>query len=192
MEGVGIALTAEMRSGKDTIGKILIEEYGFKRYAFGDGIVEICKQLFPHMFTGTKPRKLLQEFGQEQVARHRTVWIDYMFAKMQTDGIDPQKDNIVITDLRQPHEYKALVDCGFYVVRVNASLETRIERMLKNGELVSPEILEHNTEKHIRNYKVDYEIDNNGTPEQLYENVKEMIRFIGGMGREWSYIVRNG
>ena len=185
----GIALTAEMRAGKDSVGKILVDEYGFKRYAFGDGIVDICKQLFPSMFTGAKPRKLLQEFGQEQVARYRYVWVDYMFAKMQTDGIDPQKDNIVVTDLRQPHEYQALVDSGFYIVRVNASLETRIRRMKNNGEIVTPEILEHSTEKYVRNFKVDYEIDNNGTLEQLHENVEELIQTIGGMGRDWSYIL---
>ena len=42
-----VALFGKMRSGKDTVGKILIDEYHFKRFAFGDGIGEIIEKYFP-------------------------------------------------------------------------------------------------------------------------------------------------
>ena len=51
-----IALFGKIRSGKDTVGKILIEEYGFNRFAFGDGIGEIIQKYFPEAWEGGKPR----------------------------------------------------------------------------------------------------------------------------------------
>lgn len=181
LRGLSVGLTAEMRAGKDEVGKILIEEYGFKRYAFGDGIREVCKMLFPHEFSnGVKPRELLQEFGQEQVARYKRVWVDYTFAKMLADGIDPLEDNVVITDLRQPHEYDALVECGFTIVRINAKPEIRKRRMELAGETISEKIMQHPTEQHIRRFDVDFEIDNNGTTDQLRDNVKVLMRNLTG------------
>ena len=33
-------------SGKDTCGSYLVEKYGYVRYAFGDPVKEVCKNLF--------------------------------------------------------------------------------------------------------------------------------------------------
>lgn len=180
LEGLSIALTGEMRCGKDEVGRILVEEYMFKRYGFGDGIRKVCQSLFPHEFEGAKPRKLLQEFGQDQVRRHSRVWVDYCFREMLYDGVDPVVDNVVITDLRQPHEYEALVESGFTIIRVNTKGHIRKQRMELAGEEVNDEILRHETELHIRSFEVDFEIDNNGTHEQLRENVKALMSNITG------------
>lgn len=181
IEGVSIALTGEMRSGKDEVGKILVEEFGFKRYAFGDGIRKVTRKLFPHEFeNGVKPRKLLQEFGQEQVARYPRVWVDACFREMLFDEVDPVTDNVVITDLRQPHEYEALKESGFVIVRVNTKDHIRKRRMELAGEEVSADVLQHSTESHVRRFTVDFEIDNNGTTEQLRNNVIALLRSITG------------
>lgn len=181
MKGLSIALTGEMRSGKDEVGKILVEEYGFVRYAFGDGIRKVTRKLFPHEFEqGVKPRKLLQEFGQEQVERYPRVWVDACFREMLYDGVDPIEDNVVITDLRQPHEYEALVESGFIIVRVNTKGHIRKRRMELAGEEVSDDVLRHSTESHVRSFEVDFEIDNNGSTEQLRNNVIALLRNITG------------
>jgi dephospho-CoA kinase len=183
IKGVQIALAGEMRSGKDTVGKLLVEEYGFKRFGFGDGIVKTTTRLFPDQFLdGNKPRELLQEFGQFCVKQDNDVWVNYLFREMLWHGIDPLEDNVVITDLRQPHEYNKLIESGFVIVRVNTKPHIRRERMAQQGEFVTDEQFNHETEKHIRTFDVDFEIDNNGTKEQLIEQTKAMLSNIIGQG----------
>jgi dephospho-CoA kinase len=183
IKGVQIALTGEMRSGKDTVGKFLIEEHGFKKFAFGDGIKKTCQRLFPQEFeNGNKPRKLLQDFGQFCVARDKNVWVNYLFKEMLWHGIDPIEDNVVITDLRQPHEYEKLVESGFTIVRVSTKPHIRRERMALKGEYVSDEEFNHETEKHVRDFEVDFDLDNNGTQDQLIDQAKAMLSNIIGQG----------
>lgn len=180
-KGLQIALTGRMRSGKDTVGQYLVENYGFKRFAFGDGIVKTCKRLFPDEFIGGKPRELLQDFGQYCVSRDQNVWVNYLFREMLFQGIDPVVDNVVITDLRQPHEYEKLLESGFTIVRVNASEETRKLRMKLVGELVSDERINHETERHVDFFEVDYEIDNDSQDEQLiYPQIEAIIADMNG------------
>ncbi|MGG3561614.1 hypothetical protein ABES03_08420 [Neobacillus rhizosphaerae] len=182
-KGVQIALTGEMRSGKDTVGKFLVEEYGFKRFAFGDGIVKTCKRLFPEQFkNGKKPRKLLQDFGQFCVAQDRNVWVNYLFKEMLWNDINPLEDNVVITDLRQPHEYEKLVESGFTIARVNCKPGRRKARIISSGEEFNPETFYHSTESFVRTFAVDWELDNNGTYDELITQVQAMLSNITGGG----------
>jgi dephospho-CoA kinase len=182
IKGLQIALTGEMRSGKDTVGKFLVEEYGFERFAFGDGIVKTTKKLFPDLYKHGKPRKLLQDFGQFCVAQDKNVWINYLFKEMLWNDIDPLEDNVVITDLRQPHEYEKLVESGFTIVRVNTKPEIRKQRIIASGEKFNPETFNHETEKHVRTFEVDWELYNNGTHDELIHQVKNMITNLTGGG----------
>jgi dephospho-CoA kinase len=183
IKGVQIGLAGEMRSGKDTVGEFLVNEYGFKRFAFGDGIVKSAKKLFPSEFiSDEKPRKLLQEYGQACVAIDKDVWVNYLFKEMLWQGIDPIEDNVVITDLRQPHEYEKLVESGFIIARVNCKPATRKQRIINAGETFSEERFNHVTEKFVRTFEVDYELDNNGTRDQLIEQTKIMLMDITGGG----------
>jgi dephospho-CoA kinase len=181
-KGVQIALAGEMRSGKDTVANYLIEEHGFKRFAFGDGIVKTGQRLFPDQFEKGKPRKLLQDFGQACVAIDKNVWVNFMFREMLFQGVDPVEDNVVITDLRQPHEYEKLVESGFQIARVNCKPYIRKQRILEAGDNFSEEQFNHSTEQHIRTFEVDFELDNNGTKEQLIEQTKVMLMNITGGG----------
>jgi hypothetical protein len=138
-KGVQVALTGQMRSGKDTVGKFLIEKYGFKRFAFGDGIVRTCQNLFPSKFlTEEKPRELLQEFGQFCVSLDKNVWVNYLFKEMMKSDIYPVEDNVVITDLRK-------------------------QRIISSGEKYDPKIFNYVTEQFVKTFEVDFEIENNGT-----------------------------
>jgi dephospho-CoA kinase len=183
IKGVQIALAGEMRSGKDTVGEFLVKEHGFKRFAFGDGIVKSAQRLFPDQFEkGEKPRQLLQEYGQACVAIDKNVWVNQLFKEMLWNGIDPLEDNVVITDLRQPHEYEKLVESGFIIARVNTKPHVRKQRILDAGETFNEARFNHVTEQHVRTFEVDYELDNNGTRDQLIEQTKIMIMDITGGG----------
>lgn len=141
-----IGLTGVAESGKDTVGKILVEKHGYTRVSFADPLREALYRLNPTVrcgFTAQSPvqslvdtlgwdeakknpevRRLLQvlgtEVGRELLSEH--VWIDLADRKInkiadQTPGIWPR---IVITDVRY-HNEAAFIHSwvGGLVVRVD-------------------------------------------------------------------------
>lgn len=182
-----IALFGKIRSGKDTVGKILIEEHHFRRFAFGDGIGEIIQTYFPEALTGGKPRKHYQHIGQQLRVLNPDVWINYLLNKVRSEsmshlqehhknGVVAPSFNVVVTDGRQLNEAKRLKEEGFLIVKVTTDDEIRLERMKALGDVFSPEDLQHETELNVDLIKPDIEIFNNGTLEDLYIQIQRMIQ----------------
>ncbi|WP_206529604.1 AAA family ATPase [Brevibacillus sp. SYP-B805] len=176
-----LALTGRMRSGKDSVAAYLASQYGFARFAFGDGIRKVCRELFPdQMAQARKPRALLQGVGQAMRAFDEDVWIRQCLEEIEGEigyyeAHGYHGPNVVITDLRQPNEYARLRAEGFVIIRVNASDETRIQRMIDAGDEFDDDTLTHDTEQHVDSFAVDYEIDNNGSLADLYAQVDEIM-----------------
>lgn len=176
-----IAIFGKMRSGKDTVGKLLIEEHHFKKFAFGDGIGEIIEKYFPEDWAGGKPRKHYQHIGQQLRVLNPDVWINYLLRKearfqevfSEVQGVPA---NIVVTDGRQLNEAKRLKEEGFLIVKVTAPEELRIKRMEASGDVYSPELLSHETELQVDLIEADVEIINDGTLEELMVKVQKMIQ----------------
>ncbi|MCW2279293.1 AAA family ATPase [Heliophilum fasciatum] len=174
MYGVKIALTGRMRSGKDVIAAYLIEKHGFKRFAFGDGVRSVARMLYPDKGSnGSKPRSLYQEIGQALREADPEVWVRYLLREI-AEKTGPQ-DSIVISDLRQPNEYAALINAGFTIVRVTASYQNRMARMKALGDVFRSEDVNHETESYIDQYVVDFEITNNGTLDRLSEKMEIVL-----------------
>jgi dephospho-CoA kinase len=173
---IKLALCGRMRSGKDAIAEYLAANYEFKRFAFGDGIREICRQLYPDQFEGgAKPRALLQGFGQMARQFDDFVWINRTLNVIDMYNAQIRKPHVVISDLRQPNEYAALQKEGFVIIRVTAPEDTRIQRMLAAGDAFNPTDLVHETESHVDSFAVDYEITNGGTLEELFMQVDRLM-----------------
>jgi dephospho-CoA kinase len=169
-----VALIGKMRSGKDTLADYVIEEYGFTQFAFGDGIREICRILFPEqMKEGNKPRSLLQGVGQKMRQIDNDVWVNKCFNEIEAEkGIL----NPIITDLRQPNEYKRCKDEGYIMIRVYCDDEIRIKRILEKNDKFDLKDLQHETELHIDTFEYDYIINNNGNLEDSYKQFDEIIK----------------
>jgi len=176
-----IALTGKMRAGKDEVCKIL-KSFGFDivRLSFGDFMKKHFYDTFPHIPREPKPIKLFQQYGQAMRAIYENVWVDKTMAYMEEvkrtralAGLQPP--TFVVTDVRQPNEYKAVRDAGFLVVKVEAPEEVRIRRMLALGETVSEEILNAETEQHVDTFDVDYVLHNSGSYDDLKKAVVEMV-----------------
>jgi dephospho-CoA kinase len=178
---IKVALTGRMRSGKDSAAAYLIEKHGFVRFAFADGLKRICRELFPDQFAdGSKPRTLLQGVGVAMREFDPDVWVNATMREIARYQYDTERTlwhrpNYVITDLRFPNEYARLRAEGFVIIRVNASDETRIQRMIDAGDAFTAADLEHETERHIDSFAVDYEIDNNGSLAELYAQVDAVM-----------------
>lgn len=173
-----IAITGCLRSGKDTVAEYLAERYGYVRFAFGDGIRDVCRQLFADRFTDeagndVKPRSLLQGVGQALRAFDEDVWVRSCFDKIAWDEDGPPA---VITDLRQPNEYERCRAEGFVIIRVKAPSGLRIQRAVASADTFALADLTHETEQYTGGFEVDYEITNDGKLQELYAKVDAIMR----------------
>lgn len=178
---IKIAVTGEIRSGKDTvcnyIGNTITEHGAYVGILyFAEGIEQIIEDYFPEAFEGNKkPRKYYQEIGQGMRKINPDVWVTYLennYKTMLKSGFK----NILVTDLRQQNEYDWLKQNGFTVIKVEAEPEVRIERAKASGDKFEMQDLLHETEQQIKNLKYDYLITNNTTLEDLYKQVDYVLQ----------------
>lgn len=171
-----IVLFGKMRSGKDTVGKMLIEDYNFKRFAFGDGIGEIIEKYFPKAFENGKPRHHYQFIGQQLRQLNEDVWIEYLLngvAKAEQEN--GAALNVVVCDGRQINEAERMKSEGYVIIKVEADENVRLERIMAEGDTFDPKHLQHETELQVDQVKADYIIKNDGTLDDLNRKVYETV-----------------
>lgn len=183
-----IALSGYGGAGKDSVADILVEDYGFKQYAWADTlrlaaaaldpIVEMtedgkvmrynealatvgyntAKVVFPEV------RVMLQRLGTE-VGRQLigdNVWVDATFRRIDNETFT--SDDVVITDCRFPNEAHAVKDRDGIVVRVE-----------RPGVLAAND---HPSETSLDTWPFDYTIANDGTLDDLVGEVEGLYKFL--------------
>lgn len=161
-----IIFSGKQYAGKDTAAKIMLDKMpNYRRCAMGD-IIKL---------TYGAQKGLTYDEIEENKAKYRSDLIvlgnwgreqdpDYWLKK-----IIKQKGNIIVTDVRVPHEYEVFKNAGAITIRVEATRETRAKR----GQLVGENDI---TEVGLDNEKNwDYIIDNNSTYEYLKTQVEKII-----------------
>jgi dephospho-CoA kinase len=162
-----------MAAGKDSVADILCAEYGFKRLAFADKIKEAAKDLFPEEFKdGTKPRKLLQDFGLKMREIRPNVWVDYLMDRAEKNYY---AYNQVITDCRYLNEIQISKGFGFIPVRVECDDKIRIQRLTARDGKVDPQTFFHVSETELDKVNIDKVIKNNGDLNELQLEVDALI-----------------
>lgn len=155
-----IILSGKQFSGKDTVAKFLLEKMtNFKRIGLGDAIkLEYGKQ-----------KKLTFEEIEKDKHLYRADLIalgnwgraqdpDYWLKK-----IIEQNDNVIVPDIRVPHELKVFKANNAISIRVEAPRENRSLR----GQLVNENDATETLLDEITDW--DYVIQNDGTLEELKE-----------------------
>lgn len=169
---MNIALIGELRSGKDTAADYLVSKYGYSKYAFGDGIKRIARELYPDKFAdGRKPRALLQHIGQAARTIDKDVWVNDCFRRINEDS--PKR--IVITDVRQENEHGACADRGFAFIRIHCPESIRIERARASGDDFTAEDLRHETESTLKSLPAHYTISNYGSIDALHSQIDDLM-----------------
>lgn len=170
-----IGLSGYARSGKDTAAELLCLNYEFNRLSFADPMRDAMYKLNP-LVDGTtrladlvddygwdvakskdEARRLLQVFGTE-VGREmfgQNFWIDQVFKQVEGPG------RFVVADVRFPNEADAIKARGGTVIRIN-----RHNLSAVNG---------HKSEHAMDNYMFNHVIYNDGTLDDLANNVFELM-----------------
>jgi hypothetical protein len=173
-----VGLSGYAQSGKDSVGAILVKEYGFTRYAFADALKEIVYRLNPLVENaGGGPairmqdvvdgygwevakkspevRRLLQVMGTEagRQVLGDNIWVDTVLNKVGDD-------NVVITDCRFPNEAQAVQARSGVVIRVERPGVAAVNA--------------HASETALDSWLYDATIFNTGTLEDLEWVVKDL------------------
>jgi dephospho-CoA kinase len=191
---IKVALCGEIRVGKDSVAKFLEANYGAIQFAFGDELKKAFHYMYPWVPRLPKPHKAYQLFGQLMRYVHGDdYWINLCFDNINyvksvatrwsapelytsdTDSAAEVSFLPMITDLRQPNELESLRKGGYTIIRVECPLETRIERMIAEGDDFDPSVFEFETESYVKDFDVDYVISNTGTLDELYDQVESIM-----------------
>lgn len=181
-----IGLCGEQGSGKNTIGNILVERYGFHQMAFADALKDIVAIMFGwkrELLEGDTeesriwreevdewwssrlgivkftPRTALQMVGTNAMRDgfHPDIWIALIERRLS------EYKNVVITDVRFSNEMRMIRKHGGYIIRI------------ERGDNTSPI---HKSELEWRQMGVQYNIKNDGEIKDLYDKIGEILFLI--------------
>lgn len=176
-----IALYGKIRAGKgiciDTFRSIVEEEgYSTAHIEFSDPVCEVVEVLYPRL-KGIKDRETYIRVAQHLRELDKDIWVNCIKEKIQCSS----EDYIFVGGVRQPNEYKALKEMGFVFIEIVADEGTRLKRCIETGDTFEKKSLNNITENYMDSFESDFIIFNNGTKEQLAENVQVIFNRLKAM-----------
>lgn len=161
-----IIFSGKQYSGKDTAAKIILKKIPhFHRCAMGD-IIKITYGK-KHNLTyeeiesnKSKYRSGLIELGNWGRSQNPDFWLKKI---LEQDG------DIIVTDVRVPHEYDVFKSAGAITIRIEASRDVRAKR----GTLVGENDITEVGLDNITDW--DYIIENNSDYENLERQIENII-----------------
>lgn len=177
---IKLALSGKSRTGKSEAEKYLVDKHGCSPFDFSDELKEDFHTEYPHIPRVPKPRKGYILYGElKRYVNHECYWVDKCFEEVDIVTLEALRFNDVfkplITGVRQPHEFRRLREEGYSIIRLSAPEIVQIERCEKEGDNFSLEDLRHETETHLMTEKVDYDIVNDGTIEELHKKLDAVM-----------------
>lgn len=182
-----IGVVGFIGSGKGTVGDILVREHGYHQFAFADALKDVVANIFVwprQLLEGdtnasrafrervdpwwsdkfgyeVTPRLMLQKMGTE-ACRHGiadNIWIAALEKRIHG------YEDVVITDVRFPNEIDFVRSVGGKIIRIRRGPDPSFEELEKM----------HISETAWNFYLPDFGIDNNGTIEDLKEQIKLIL-----------------
>ena len=161
-----IIFSGKQYSGKDTAAKIMLEQMpDYHRCAMGDIIkIEYGRQHNLSVEEIEKNKSLyragLIELGNWGRSQSPDYWLEKIIS---SDG------NIMVTDVRVPHEYEVFKSAGAVSVRIEADRNTRAQR----GKLVGEDDITETGLDNITDW--DFIITNNDDYESFKNKVLKVV-----------------
>ena len=180
MKKIIIGLAGEMGSGKGTVAKYIAEKYQGSCYRFSTMLRDILDRLYLEQSRENLPKlsiALRGAFGED------------IFDKVMVADIKKDEHEIIVVDgMRRLKDAENLRDLtGFSLIYIDANLGNCYKRIVKRNENTDDtgKTLEEFKKEHadepetqIRALKdiSDFVVENNGTLEELYAKVDEIIK----------------
>lgn len=195
-----IGICGQIGSGKDTAGDYLVNFHEFKRMSFASTLKDAVASIFGwdrELLEGrTKasrewreeidpwwsnrlgrditPRWILQQWGTEVCRNgfHNDIWIASLENQLRKTT-----DNVVVTDLRFPNEIEAIRRAGGRVIRICRGDDPRWFQCARISPAMMPELFPdvHASEYSWATAEFDILVENNGTIDQLYSELKSLV-----------------
>lgn len=189
-----IAICGKANSGKNTVSKLIYKSLykkfvgkktiGKEYIAFADPIKKIVRTMFPDLpekfLTGSSKfrseivpgafkdgvpltvRQLLIDIGTNGRSYKESIWLD-AFDVAFKKAIDKQKALIIVTDVRFINEFNHLKSKGFSNIRLLRDSHSKIDHASETAQ------------DGIHNDEFDFIINNNGTLNDLKDEVKKIV-----------------
>ena len=196
-----ITICGLIGSGKDTAADYLCNFHEFRRESFASALKDVVSAVFGwdrELLEGrTKesrkwreqvdpwwakrlgmpeltPRWVLQYWGTEVCRKsfHNDIWIASLENRLRSI-----KDNVVISDCRFPNEIQAARSQGGCIIRITRGPDPEWFGIASTTPELMPALYPsvHSSEWAWASNQFDAVIDNNGTIEQLYAQIKNFV-----------------
>jgi hypothetical protein len=174
-----IGLSGYAQSGKDATANLLCLNYDYKRIAFADPMRHALQIINPRLDSITRVSDFVDDYGWDIAKKNpevrrllqvlgtdfgRKMLGDDVWIKMAVRDLR-QDDRVVISDVRFPNEADAIKKLGGTVWRINR----------KNNSPVNS----HPSEHAMDNYMFSHVIYNDGTLEDLSDEVFMLAKELG-------------
>jgi len=179
-----IGITGTIGAGKGTVVDYLVNQKGFKHYSVSGYLTEEL----------LKQKRAVDRNGMREIANEiRTKLGPDYITKILFEKAKKESGNAIIESIRNPKEAEFIKQKGGIIFAVDADQKTRYERICSRGsgkdgvtfeEFKKQEDLESKTtDPNAQNLPKcmlisDYKFDNNGSIQDLYNNVEEVIKKI--------------
>jgi hypothetical protein len=199
-----ISISGLIGSGKDTIADYLVNKHGFRRESWAGTLKDAASCVFgwdrvllegktsesrkwrelPDVWWSERlginvtPRNVLQEWGTDVCRNnyHDAIWIASLENKIRKTN-----DDIVISDSRFQNELDSVKRLGGITIRVTrGESPVWMNEYLAHGK--TPEWTKKYPNVHASEYssvdcKYDHIVENNGSIDQLYNNINDLLQF---------------
>ena len=176
MKIIGIA--GHMRSGKDTAGNYIVDNYGFTKLNFADELKQHVYLLNPVVYKEHRLQELVNEYGWDYAKEHfpeirrllqvygteivrdnfgENVWVDLLFRKAEKYKIE----KLVIADVRFPNELESVLERGGILIKVKSAANKSHDT--------------HASEQDLPNEKFNIIIENNGSLSDFYTKLDAIM-----------------
>ncbi|PIZ94255.1 MAG: hypothetical protein COX81_04035 [Candidatus Magasanikbacteria bacterium CG_4_10_14_0_2_um_filter_37_12] len=174
-----LGFVGQMASGKGTAVEYLKEKYGASTYRFSAMLKDVLDRLYLEV-----NRKNLQIISQAL----RENFGEDTLAKVMAEDVKNDPNKIIAIDgVRRPGDVVHLNNIpGFVLINITADIEKRFDRLTNRGEKSddNEKTFAEFQEDHTREAELKIEeiastvqetIDNNGSLEELYEQLDNLI-----------------
>ncbi|MFH0874033.1 MAG: AAA family ATPase [Candidatus Komeilibacteria bacterium] len=187
MAKIILGFTGLMCCGKGTINVYLSSHYGAATYRYSTMIRDVLDRLYlPHSRDNMSHLSTLlrQEFGEDLMAK-----------VMARDVTKAAESLIAIDGIRRPMDVSSLRELPeFKLVAINAAEEVRYQRLINRGEnpddktktreqFRADHLLETEASIPGAMAEADFQLDNNGALEQLYQQLDDLLKKLGYEGK---------